>query len=1101
MVEAIPIPLLYAQGNSDQIKAYDAHVSNLKTFLRDVSFFYSYDFSLTMSQQRLATFVPGKPSMYQWEAAEERFFWNMVVAVPFCREGLERFLVTVVDGFVVSHTMSLQGQNVRLTLVTRRSRHRAGTRFLTRGIDPGGNVANYAETEQILELLDSGTLHSWVTVRGSIPVFWSQLGPERIPPPVVNHTVFSAESFQKHLQDLESQYGKGLTLINLIDQSGKEAHLGEAYEMAVRLHAGPNVRYVSVDFHVLTKGDRYENLSKLMDALADDLTAELWFSKNAQGPITMQRAVSRTNCIDCLDRTNVVQTMLGRFVLNHQLYLNNLASPDVPMSQEFVMLFNGMWTDNADAISHRYTGAAAMKTDFTRTGVRGLRGQLQDGITAAERFIEQTLRDPVKQDATNIFLGKYYSRRIPSLGPAVAAAQDVLRVRAYKRSTWKYGVEYPVAFEVNGTDILMFDWEGQKVRFFPISTLVSISPSALEGAVVTFVFDISVSPKVLRFQNAAVREKIIQRVLQLRPPAPVLMPDAAAASQPIRFFAGYVNMVGVGAMKDVSLWIPSDRDVYILSVANAIFPSPDQFVFFGAQYFFFQALRFLGPNFICLNSSESATGDGTLVVVRKDVASRFSQAELKPVTRTVRVSSDPSWLKRMAHASLAHREVARSKSRSRLEAESPRRRATVDIQKEVTQVGCSCTFSVDGGPLMQVVNIWDPTSRVPDTHVNDVVLACGLFSAEEPGSQVISRGLEPQDGSIVFHGYTRHPADPSLVSYVSGDVIKVPCDALGFSFEEGASCEICGSISSQTKACFSCAAKVCHDCRTVAPNTENLERLCRRCWSSTLRGDGDAAKEFAAVSASTDEREVSAVDVTSASGSQSTLEKMRASMLNKDGPAKKSGVFRLVSSAEMEEIPKELLSPRAEEDRDISCTCLRASFNVSSTSFIRDVLPHAEANATTLQLVDLQVGEWTSSTSPSRLRLEMTSPCLVEDRVSTEISDSGKWTSLTMHPWTVQGLARDSLFVNLTGISGSSSFGGFFSSITGTSQALADARIPLWPLSGDGKFRVPLFAAGSVQEVSSKDLFGYLSGRVVLVKKGSDDDDDSKHAAVVGALP
>ena len=38
-----------------------------------------------------------------------------------------------------------------LILVSRRSWERAGVRFHTQGIDPCGNVANFIETEQILE--------------------------------------------------------------------------------------------------------------------------------------------------------------------------------------------------------------------------------------------------------------------------------------------------------------------------------------------------------------------------------------------------------------------------------------------------------------------------------------------------------------------------------------------------------------------------------------------------------------------------------------------------------------------------------------------------------------------------------------------------------------------------------------------------------------------------------------------------------------------------------------------------------------------------------------------------------------------------------------
>lgn len=68
-----------------------------------------------------------------------------------------------------------------LTLIARRSRHFAGTRYLKRGVNDKGRVANDVETEQIV--VDEATvssdpqeLHasSMVQVRGSIPLFWSQ---------------------------------------------------------------------------------------------------------------------------------------------------------------------------------------------------------------------------------------------------------------------------------------------------------------------------------------------------------------------------------------------------------------------------------------------------------------------------------------------------------------------------------------------------------------------------------------------------------------------------------------------------------------------------------------------------------------------------------------------------------------------------------------------------------------------------------------------------------------------------------------------------------------------------------------------------------------
>ena len=68
-----------------------------------------------------------------------------------------------------------------LLLISRRSRHRAGTRYKKRGVDDQGYVANYVETEQCLLM---GThVFSFVQVRGSVPVYWSQPGFKYRPPP------------------------------------------------------------------------------------------------------------------------------------------------------------------------------------------------------------------------------------------------------------------------------------------------------------------------------------------------------------------------------------------------------------------------------------------------------------------------------------------------------------------------------------------------------------------------------------------------------------------------------------------------------------------------------------------------------------------------------------------------------------------------------------------------------------------------------------------------------------------------------------------------------------------------------------------------------
>ena len=73
-------------------------------------------------------------------------------------------------------------------VISRRSRFRAGTRYLRRGVDDEGKVANYVETEQILVF--KGHVISFVQVRGSIPVYWSQPGYKYRPPPRLDRCIY-----------------------------------------------------------------------------------------------------------------------------------------------------------------------------------------------------------------------------------------------------------------------------------------------------------------------------------------------------------------------------------------------------------------------------------------------------------------------------------------------------------------------------------------------------------------------------------------------------------------------------------------------------------------------------------------------------------------------------------------------------------------------------------------------------------------------------------------------------------------------------------------------------------------------------------------------
>ncbi len=59
--------------------------------------------------------------------------------------------------------------------------------------------------------------------------------------------------------------------------------------------------------------------------------------RSGDSTVTLQQGVFRTNCIDCLDRTNVVQSMLAKKSLHSQLLVRNR------VEEKTVMLLAGKW--------------------------------------------------------------------------------------------------------------------------------------------------------------------------------------------------------------------------------------------------------------------------------------------------------------------------------------------------------------------------------------------------------------------------------------------------------------------------------------------------------------------------------------------------------------------------------------------------------------------------------------------------------------------------------------------------------------------------------------------------------------------------------------
>ena len=68
----------------------------------------------------------------------------------FIDKGLHAYILPVMQGWVQSSELTVDGIPLDFTVISRRSRERAGLRYQRRGIDDEGHVANYVETEMMV---------------------------------------------------------------------------------------------------------------------------------------------------------------------------------------------------------------------------------------------------------------------------------------------------------------------------------------------------------------------------------------------------------------------------------------------------------------------------------------------------------------------------------------------------------------------------------------------------------------------------------------------------------------------------------------------------------------------------------------------------------------------------------------------------------------------------------------------------------------------------------------------------------------------------------------------------------------------------------------
>ncbi|KAG6594734.1 Phosphoinositide phosphatase SAC7, partial [Cucurbita argyrosperma subsp. sororia] len=370
--------------------------------------YFSYDTNLTLSAQRLHALGDESKLLPLWRQAEPRFLWNNYLLEVLIDSKLDPYLLPVIQGSFQNFQAAIGKDIVDVTLIARRCTRRTGTRLWRRGADSDGYVANFVESEQIVQL--NGFTASFVQIRGSIPLLWEQIVDLTYKP---KFELVKTEEFpriaERHFLDLRKKYGAVLA-VDLVNTHGAEGRLSEKFASASQHVTGDDVRYLHFDFHQICGHVHFERLSILYEQISDFLDQNGYMLLNEHGEkMKEQLGVVRTNCIDCLDRTNVTQSMIARKILESQLRRLGIFAAEETISSHPNLddSFKIIWANHGDDISTQYSGTPALKGDFVRYGQRTIQGILKDGWNALLRYYLNNFVDGTKQDAIDLLQGHY----------------------------------------------------------------------------------------------------------------------------------------------------------------------------------------------------------------------------------------------------------------------------------------------------------------------------------------------------------------------------------------------------------------------------------------------------------------------------------------------------------------------------------------------------------------------------------------------------------------------------------------------------------------------------------------------------------------------
>ena len=401
-------------------------------------FYFSYSYDITHSLQH--NIIRQRNAVNEGlhrveEESNSMFVWNHHLLNPAISALKHPFnwCLPIIHGFIDQSALDIFGRAVYITIIGRRSRFFAGARFLKRGVNDVGYVANDVETEQIVSeklttsfhapgprLYSNPTYTSYLQHRGSIPLYWTQDNSGVTPKPAIDLNLQDPfyQPAALHFDHLFERYGCPIYVLNLIkarERIPRESKLLVEFQKCIEylnqsLPDDKNILYKAFDMSRASK-TRGGDVIGALEIIAKEIVGKTGFFRNGDSELDepqVQNGIARTNCVDCLDRTNAAQFVIGKRAFALQLQaLGVLDRDEIDFDTDAVNIFTHMFHDHGDTIAVQYGGSHLVNTMATYRKLNQWQSQSRDMVESFKRYYHNSFLDSQRQEAYNLFLGNY----------------------------------------------------------------------------------------------------------------------------------------------------------------------------------------------------------------------------------------------------------------------------------------------------------------------------------------------------------------------------------------------------------------------------------------------------------------------------------------------------------------------------------------------------------------------------------------------------------------------------------------------------------------------------------------------------------------------